>query len=67
MTFREYFFLAPSLMRAPEEQLVNKEQLVTNQASQLEQGGSQRKNVEDSLAMTKHQVSSIVYACVSFV
>jgi len=41
------------------EQLVNKEQLVTNQASQLEQSGSQRKNVEDSLAMTKHQVSSL--------
>lgn len=41
------------------EQLLNKEQLVTNQASQLEQGNSQRKNVEESLAMCKQQVSSL--------
>jgi len=41
------------------EQLLNKEQLVTNQASQIEQASSQRKNVEDSLTTYKQQVSSL--------
>merc|ERR1711904_593917 len=37
------------------EQLSNKEQLVANQTSQLDQATAQRKSIEDSLSMSKQQ------------
>jgi len=40
-----------------QEQLVSKEQLITNQAGQLEQGSAQRKSNEDSLSTCRQQVS----------
>jgi spindle assembly abnormal protein 6 len=41
------------------EQLSNKEQLVANQTSQLDQATAQRKSIEDSLSMSKQQVNTL--------
>jgi len=46
-------------LSALQEQLANKEQLLTNQLSQLEQSAAQRKSVEDALAVSSQQVGSL--------